>query len=102
MSLLGYWAVVSATDWSWEDATVVCRALGYNGSGEALTGLLSESFGRSEWLTQFRCTGNETSLKFCPYMVAVKNNPSYFKAEVACGNKTGAKKLPTMTSRSRS
>ena len=69
------WGTVCDDGWDDNDATVVCRYLGFNGSARA-TG--SASFGQaassvSIWLDDVNCAGNEASLFDCSLRGMVVN-----------------------------
>ena len=60
------WGTVCDHDWDSDDATVVCRQLGFVG-GTAYRG---SHFGYSyvqTWLDEVRCDGTEASLDQCPH-----------------------------------
>ncbi|XP_022096860.1 uncharacterized protein LOC110982619 isoform X2 [Acanthaster planci] len=64
----GEWGTVSDTDWTQEDADVVCRQLGFTeASGR---GTLAASTG-SVFISQVKCTGYESYLVDCQYHVVM-------------------------------
>ena len=61
----GEWGTVCDDDWDLNDATVVCKELGYS---RAETYFTSSYFGGGTgdiWLDNVRCSGNEESLNDC-------------------------------------
>ena len=61
------WGTVCDDGWSLNDATVVCRQLGFPG---AISVFCCAEFGRGTgpiWLDDVSCTGNETSLSSCSH-----------------------------------
>ena len=63
----GTWGTVCDDEWDLQDADVVCRQLGY---GKAVTSPKASAFGRGQgkiWMTNVRCTGNESSITQCAY-----------------------------------
>lgn len=62
------WGTVCDDIWNTNNAQVVCRMLGYNGSAEART---SAYFGQGSgqiWMDQVNCNGKEKSLTECPFL----------------------------------
>ncbi|XP_031553545.1 uncharacterized protein LOC116290605 isoform X2 [Actinia tenebrosa] len=63
----GVWGTVCDDQWGLEDATVVCRMLGFTGALRAHNG---GTFGRGIgkiWLDNVRCTGDEESISQCTH-----------------------------------
>ncbi|KAL5493193.1 hypothetical protein EMCRGX_G014334 [Ephydatia muelleri] len=63
----GVWGTVCDDYWDINDATVVCRQLGYNGTIRAST---NAEFGEGNgtiWMNNVTCTGSESSLDQCPF-----------------------------------
>ena len=61
------WGTVCDDGWDLKDATVVCRELGFPG---AISSYCCAAFGQGTgpiWLSDVRCTGNETSLSLCSH-----------------------------------
>ena len=68
------WGTVCDYSWDLNDATVVCRELGFPG---AISSSCCATFGRGTgpiWLNNVGCTGNETSLSTCSYKGWGKHN----------------------------
>ena len=62
------WGTVCHRGWDLNDATVVCRELGFPG---AISFSCCAAFGQGTgpiWLDDVKCTGNETSLSSCTNM----------------------------------
>ena len=61
------WNTVCDDDWGLEEATVVCRQLGYS-SAESAPCCASFGQGRGEIiLDELKCNGSEDSLLLCPH-----------------------------------
>eukprot|EP00731_Ephydatia_muelleri_P010994 Em0005g1580a len=63
----GVWGTVCGNYWDINDATVVCRQLGYNGTARAST---NGEFGQGNgtiWMNNVTCTGSESSLDQCSF-----------------------------------
>ena len=63
----GTWGTVCDDDWDVNDATVVCRQLGF---GRAIVAFKWAAFGPGNgkiWMDDVTCTGNERSLTECPH-----------------------------------
>ena len=68
MQYKGVWGTICDYSWDLQDATVVCRQLGYDG---ALSAPGRAIFGRGAgqiWLSHVQCVGNETSISQCNHM----------------------------------
>ena len=63
----GAWGTVCDDDWDLNDATVVCRQLGY---GTAVGALRRAAFGEGNgriWYDDVRCSGHEANLTQCSH-----------------------------------
>ncbi len=61
----GLWGTVCEDSWDLQDAQVVCRQLGYDGS---LAAPKQAAFGRGTaalWMSDVQCAGHESSLSDC-------------------------------------
>ena len=61
----GTWGTVCDDEWDLQDASVVCRQLGF---ARAVAANTSAAFGRGEgqiWMDDVHCKGDETSLTEC-------------------------------------
>ena len=77
MFISGTWGTVCDNEWDLKDANIVCRQLGY---GKAVTALKAAAFGRGQgkiWMTNVRCTGNESSITQCAHIGLEKGNCSH-------------------------
>ena len=64
----GEWGTVCDDGWSYVDAGVVCRQLGFGTSGIAIG---SAGFGQGSgpiWLESVTCTGSESTLASCGHL----------------------------------
>ena len=59
------WAPVCGAEWSWREAAVVCRQLGYNSGAMATTMPFFGSFASDSWIGGIRCNGTEELLQHC-------------------------------------
>ncbi|XP_041370239.1 lysyl oxidase homolog 2A-like [Gigantopelta aegis] len=62
------WGSICDEDWDVNDASVVCKQLGYPGAEEAVHG---SKFGRGRrrmWMSALQCTGNEDQIQDCTYV----------------------------------
>ncbi|NXV86390.1 MARCO protein, partial [Calonectris borealis] len=59
----GSWGTICDDGWSTQDATVVCRMLGYNRAISAFTATAGTG---QIWLDDVNCSGNERSIFDCP------------------------------------
>ena len=85
----GQWGTVCDDGWSYHDARVVCRQLGFGSSGTAIG---SARFGQgsgSIWLDDVTCTGSEISLFYCGHLgVGVTRSCSHSEdAGVICSSR---------------
>ena len=83
----GHWGTVCDVGWDLQDATVVCRQLGY---GRAVGALRRAAYGwRSGpiWYTNVRCSGSEANLVQCAHHgVGVHNCDHSRDAGVICAS----------------
>ncbi|CAI8038684.1 Deleted in malignant brain tumors 1 protein, partial [Geodia barretti] len=63
----GQWGTVCDDGWSWIDANVVCKQLGYYEAISTLHEFGQELFSRKIWLKKVACTGSEIALDLCPH-----------------------------------
>ena len=66
MFYAGVWGAISSSNWDINDATVVCRQLGYSAGAEValkngVYGLVSGPV----WVTNLQCTGSESNVMEC-------------------------------------
>ncbi len=63
------WGTVCDDFWDNNDATVVCRNLGYSGTGAiaTTTGFTNGANTQRIWLDNVQCRGSETSLATCTH-----------------------------------
>jgi len=62
------WGAISSHNWDLNDATVVCRQLGYQAGAEAaLKNRVFGPFIGPVWLTNLQCTGNEKNMMGCSH-----------------------------------
>jgi len=89
------WGTVCDDDWDFNDATVVCRQLGYT-SGQAFR---SARYGPGEWtiwMDNVDCMGTEESLTLCSFNGWGINNCAHSEdAGVMCFNSSGRFNLIT-------
>ena len=83
--LNGTWGTVCDDEWDMNDASVVCRELGFP---KALTATKSAVLGTGEngniWKNNVRCAGNESSLTQCAHNGWEKGTCHSKYAEAAC------------------
>ncbi|NWX43418.1 MARCO protein, partial [Steatornis caripensis] len=70
----GSWGTICDDGWSTQDATVVCRMLGYNRAISAFTATAGTG---QIWLDDVNCRGNEHSILDCPKPAWGVNNCSH-------------------------
>ena len=84
----GEWGTVCDDFWGLEDATVVCRQLGYL---RAVFAYRTSQFGQGTgpiWLDNIHCTGTEARLDQCPHNgIGVHNCIHFEDAGVQCTSK---------------
>ena len=62
----GIWGAISKTNWDINDATVVCRQLGYQAGAEAA--FTTDVYGPISgpvWITNLQCSGSEANIMSC-------------------------------------
>ncbi|NXL45203.1 MARCO protein, partial [Podilymbus podiceps] len=78
----GSWGTICDDGWGTQDATVVCRMLGYNRAVSAFTATAGTG---QIWLDDVNCSGNERSILDCPKPDWGVNNCSHSEdAGVEC------------------
>lgn len=83
------WGTVCDDNWNDNDARVVCRMLGYQGSAQGLQGTPTTGGQGIIWLDDVQCTGSETSLAQCrrlAYDIGYAGCGHYEDARVICHN----------------
>ena len=61
----GKWGTICDKSWSIEDATVVCKMLGFPGAVKAVSSSRLGSGAGDIWLSDVQCTGKEKSIFGC-------------------------------------
>ncbi|XP_073240313.1 scavenger receptor cysteine-rich domain superfamily protein-like [Porites lutea] len=62
----GVWGAISSSNWDINDATVVCRQLGYSAGAEvALTNDVYGLISGPVWITNLQCNGSESNVMEC-------------------------------------
>ena len=62
----GIWGAISRTNWDINDATVVCRQLGYQAGAEvALANGVYGPVSGPVWITNLQCSGSEADVMSC-------------------------------------
>lgn len=85
----GQWGTVCDNLWDLTDASVVCRALGFENATEALGGAAFGPGTGPVMLDEVECTGSEPSLADCKSLGWLKSNCRHKKdASVVCSNET--------------
>ena len=84
----GKWGTICDDDWDMNDATVVCRQLGYKYTIRALRRGPSVLSGSGKiWLDNVNCTGSEQNLTSCAHNGwGVNNCRHYEDAGVECSS----------------
>ena len=86
----GNWGTVCDDGWDIQDATVVCRQLGY---GRALVALSNAFYGRGSgpiWYDNVLCQGNEASVTQCAHQgLGVHDCVHSEDAGVICASECG-------------
>lgn len=83
------WGTVCDDHWDDNEARVVCRMLGYNGSAQGLQGTQTTGGHGIIWLAYLTCTGKETSLAQCRrlyYDIGYAGCSHIEDARVICSN----------------
>ena len=102
----GIWGTVCDDDWDINDATVVCRMLGFKDAWQALSfGVLMKEQNASEfygtgpiWLDNVNCLGNESSLIECGHNDWLAHNCDHEEdAGVICGDSLRPNGFPDST-----
>ncbi|VTJ75484.1 Hypothetical predicted protein [Marmota monax] len=85
----GQWGTVCDNLWDLTDASVVCRALGFENATEALGGAAFGPGTGPVMLDEVECTGSEPSLADCKSLGWLKSNCRHKQdASVVCSNET--------------
>ena len=87
----GKWGTINRYNWDLNDATVVCRQLGYSTALMAGYGLFC-SAAVPEWFRNFKCYGNESSLDQCTWDFLT------ISSYASCANVMCKDKIPAGTS----
>ena len=99
----GTWGTVCDDDWDIQDATVVCRMLGFSYTwapisyGDFMTSQGDPDFVGTGpiWLDNVACMGNESSLTECSHKGWLVHNCDHLEdAGVWCGNTSRPNNLP--------
>lgn len=89
----GKWGTICDNSWDINDATVVCRQLGYKFGVRALRGSYISNGTGQIWLNEVACTGSEQNLSSCPHNGWGNKNCGHGKdAGVECSS-TGTVKI---------
>ena len=83
---IGEWGTVCDDGWSYIDAGVVCRQLGFGSSGSSYGGAYFGQGSGSIWLDSVTCTGSETTLFSCGHLgIGIIRSCSHYEdAGVRC------------------
>ena len=82
----GAWGTVCHHNWDLQDATVVCRHLGY---GTARIALLYAAFGEGRgpiWYNNVHCRGSEATLTQCAHGLGMHDCRHWQDASVICAS----------------
>ena len=83
---MGEWGTVCDHEWDFNDATVVCRQLGYSRAVSARLGAYYGQGSGKIWMDGVRCRGNEIELQQCPFSSWKKYNCDHSRdVGVICG-----------------
>ena len=85
---MGKWGTVCDQGWDINDATVLCRQLGYSRAVEAKRSAYYGVGSGKLWMDVFRCRGNETELQHCPMSLWKFGCDHSEDAGVICGKTT--------------
>ena len=86
----GIWGTISGTNWDINDATVVCRQLGYQAGAEvALANGVYGLVSGPVWITNLQCSGSEANIMSCSHDgIGIKSESQHPRnvASVICKN----------------
>lgn len=66
IGLNGQWNAICGTDWDNDDATVLCRELGYT-TGETINVSAPSNTTGEAYDVRYECSGRESSMEECPH-----------------------------------
>ena len=90
INIQGHWGTVCGNLWDMNDATVVCRQLGYPAALQAHKVAFFGSGSGFIWLDEVECTGFETNLTKCRSKgLGVHACSHYQDAGVTCSSESG-------------
>ena len=90
INIHGYWGTVCSSLWDMDDATVVCRQLGYPAALAAHKHAFFGSGSGFIWLDRVECTGFETNLTQCRSRGLGVHDCSHSQdAGVTCSSESG-------------
>ena len=81
----GEWGAVCDNDWSYSDALVVCKQLGYPGAVESGDRASVGSVQGRVWIEGVSCSGLESNLEDCSFQFVGRAVQKCSHAEVTCG-----------------